>query len=97
VAARRLAVAAWRVYPTTLAASAMTTLLAEQQQDGMLLLAARHRHAEQRHAKGRALHGTKVPGDALARSSGQKPARRRLETGGMSVAMTSAGAAYSAV
>jgi WD domain, G-beta repeat len=34
--ARRLAVAAWRVYPTSQAESAMVTLLAEQQQDGML-------------------------------------------------------------
>jgi WD40 repeat protein/transcriptional regulator with XRE-family HTH domain len=34
--ARQLAVAAWRVFPTTLAASVMATLLAEQQQNGML-------------------------------------------------------------
>ena len=34
--ARQLAVAAWRVYPTDQASSAMATLLAEQQQDGML-------------------------------------------------------------
>ena len=34
--ARRLAVAAWAVYPTSQAYSAMTTLLAEQQQQGML-------------------------------------------------------------
>jgi WD40 repeat protein/transcriptional regulator with XRE-family HTH domain len=36
VAARRLAVAAWAVFPTSQAASAITTLLAEQQQQGML-------------------------------------------------------------
>ena len=36
VTARRLAVAAWAVFPTGQAASAMTTLLAEQQQQGML-------------------------------------------------------------
>jgi hypothetical protein len=36
VAARRLAVAAWGVFPTSQAESAMTTLLAEQQHDGML-------------------------------------------------------------
>jgi WD40 repeat protein/transcriptional regulator with XRE-family HTH domain len=36
VAARRLAVAAWAVYPTGQAASAITNLLAEQQQQGML-------------------------------------------------------------
>jgi WD40 repeat protein len=36
VTARRLAVAAWRVFPTTEASSAMTTLLAEQQQNGIL-------------------------------------------------------------
>jgi class 3 adenylate cyclase/DNA-binding beta-propeller fold protein YncE len=36
VTARRLAVAAWRVFPTDQAGSAMTTLLAEQQQDGIL-------------------------------------------------------------
>ena len=36
VTARRLAVAAWRVFPTGQAGSAMTTLLAEQQQDGIL-------------------------------------------------------------
>ena len=36
VTARRLAVAAWAVYPTGQAASAITTLLAEQQQQGML-------------------------------------------------------------
>ncbi len=34
--ARRLAVAAWRVYPTDQAASVMTKLLTEQQQDGIL-------------------------------------------------------------
>ncbi len=34
--ARQLAVAAWRVFPTDQADSAMTTLLAEQQQDGIL-------------------------------------------------------------
>ena len=34
--ARRLAVAAWRVFPTDQASSVMTTLLAEQQQDGIL-------------------------------------------------------------
>jgi WD40 repeat protein/transcriptional regulator with XRE-family HTH domain len=34
--ARRLAVAAWAVFPTGQAASAITTLLAEQQQQGML-------------------------------------------------------------
>jgi hypothetical protein len=34
--ARRLAVAAWRVFPTTQAYSAMTALLARQQQDGIL-------------------------------------------------------------
>jgi WD40 repeat protein/transcriptional regulator with XRE-family HTH domain len=36
VAARRLAVAAWAVFPTGQAFSAITTLLAEQQQHGML-------------------------------------------------------------
>ncbi|HEY2306516.1 MAG TPA: PQQ-binding-like beta-propeller repeat protein [Streptosporangiaceae bacterium] len=36
VTARQLAVAAWAVYPTSQAASAMTALLAEQQQHGML-------------------------------------------------------------
>jgi len=36
VIARRLAVAAWRVFPTSQAGSAITTLLAEQQQEGML-------------------------------------------------------------
>jgi WD40 repeat protein/transcriptional regulator with XRE-family HTH domain len=36
VTARRLAVAAWHVFPTAQAASAMTTLLTEQQQDGIL-------------------------------------------------------------
>jgi len=36
VTARRLAVAAWAVFPTAQAASAITTLLAEQQQQGML-------------------------------------------------------------
>src|SRR5207247_5205974 len=36
VTARRLAVAAWRVFPTTEASSAMTALLAEQQQNGIL-------------------------------------------------------------
>ena len=36
VTARRLAVAAWRVFPTDQASSAMTTLLAEQQQNGIL-------------------------------------------------------------
>jgi WD40 repeat protein len=36
VTARRLAVAAWRVFPTSQADSAMTTLLAEQQQNGLL-------------------------------------------------------------
>jgi WD40 repeat protein/DNA-binding XRE family transcriptional regulator len=36
VTARRLAVAAWAVYPTSQAKSAITTLLAEQQQQGML-------------------------------------------------------------
>ena len=36
VTARQLAVAAWRVFPTDQARSAMATLLAEQQQDGML-------------------------------------------------------------
>jgi WD40 repeat protein len=34
--ARQLAVAAWRVFPTSQAASAMTIMLAEQQQAGML-------------------------------------------------------------
>jgi hypothetical protein len=34
--ARQLAIAAWRVFPTNQAVSAMSTLLAEQQQDGML-------------------------------------------------------------
>ena len=34
--ARRLAVAAWHVYPTDQAASVMTNLLTEQQQDGIL-------------------------------------------------------------
>ena len=36
VTARRLAVAAWRVFPTDQAGSAMTTLLTEQQQNGIL-------------------------------------------------------------
>jgi WD40 repeat protein len=36
VTARRLAVAAWRVFPTGQAGSAITTLLAEQQQNGIL-------------------------------------------------------------
>src|SRR5215467_1188959 len=36
VTARRLAVAAWRVFPTAEAYSAMTSLLAEQQQNGIL-------------------------------------------------------------
>ena len=36
VTARRLAVAAWRVFPTTQASSAMTDLLAGQQQNGIL-------------------------------------------------------------
>ena len=36
VTARRLAVAAWAVFPTSQSASAITTLLAEQQQQGML-------------------------------------------------------------
>jgi WD40 repeat protein len=36
VTARRLAVAAWHVYPTEQAASALTALLAEQEQNGML-------------------------------------------------------------
>ena len=36
VTARQLAVAAWAVFPTSQAASAMTTLLAEQQPQGML-------------------------------------------------------------
>ena len=36
VIARQLAVAAWRVFPTGQAGSAITTLLAEQQQEGML-------------------------------------------------------------
>ena len=36
VTARRLAVAAWRVFPTTQAYSAMTALLAGQQQNGIL-------------------------------------------------------------
>ena len=36
VTARRLAAAAWAVFPTSQAASAITTLLAEQQQHGML-------------------------------------------------------------
>ena len=36
VTARRLAVAAWRVFPTDQASSAMTTLLTEQQQNGIL-------------------------------------------------------------
>ena len=36
VTARRLAVAAWSVSPTSQAESAMTTLLTEQQQDGIL-------------------------------------------------------------
>jgi len=36
VTARRLAVAAWGVFPTSQAAAAITTLLAEQQQQGML-------------------------------------------------------------
>ena len=34
--ARQLAIAAWRVFPTSQAVSAISTLLAEQQQDGML-------------------------------------------------------------
>ena len=38
--ARQLAVAAWRVYPTGQAYSAMATLLAEQQQDGILFAAS---------------------------------------------------------
>ena len=37
VTARRLAVAAWHVFPTSQASSAMTTLLGEQQQNGILL------------------------------------------------------------
>jgi WD40 repeat protein/transcriptional regulator with XRE-family HTH domain len=36
VTARQLAVAAWAVFPTSQAATAITTLLAEQQQQGML-------------------------------------------------------------
>jgi transcriptional regulator with XRE-family HTH domain/sugar lactone lactonase YvrE len=40
VTARRLAVAAWAVFPTDQAASAITALLAEQQQQGMLPAAA---------------------------------------------------------
>ena len=36
VTSRQLAVAAWAVFPTSQAASVMTTLLAEQQQEGML-------------------------------------------------------------
>ena len=36
VTARRLAVAAWAIFPTSQAASAITTLLAEQEQRGML-------------------------------------------------------------
>ena len=36
VTARRLAVAAWRVFPTDQASSVMTTLLTEQQQNGIL-------------------------------------------------------------
>jgi WD40 repeat protein/DNA-binding XRE family transcriptional regulator len=36
VTARQLAVAAWAVFPTSQAASALTTLLAEQRQQGML-------------------------------------------------------------
>ena len=36
VTARRLAVAAWHVFPTDQAGSVMTTLLTEQQQDGIL-------------------------------------------------------------
>ena len=36
VTARRLAVAAWRVFPTDQAGSVMTTLLTEQQQNGIL-------------------------------------------------------------
>jgi Novel STAND NTPase 1/WD domain, G-beta repeat len=40
VTARRLAVAAWAVFPTSQAASAITALLAEQQQQGMLPAAA---------------------------------------------------------
>ena len=36
VTARQLAVAAWRVFPTSQADSAMTTLLTEQQQQGIL-------------------------------------------------------------
>jgi transcriptional regulator with XRE-family HTH domain len=44
VIARRLAVAAWAVFPTGQAASAVTTLLAEQQQQGMLPAAAPQQH-----------------------------------------------------
>jgi hypothetical protein len=40
VTARQLAVAAWALFPTGQAASAITTLLAEQQQQGMLPAAA---------------------------------------------------------
>ena len=40
VTARQLAVAAWAVFPTGQAASAITTLLAEQQQQGMLPVGA---------------------------------------------------------
>jgi len=36
--ARRLALAAWRVFPTDQAGTAITTLLTEQQQDGILLV-----------------------------------------------------------
>jgi WD40 repeat protein len=39
VTARRLAVAAWRVYPTSQASAAMTTLIEEQQQNGDLPVA----------------------------------------------------------
>ena len=40
--ARQLAVAAWHIFPTNQADSAMTTLLAEQQQDGRLPAATAH-------------------------------------------------------
>ncbi len=43
VTARRLAVAAWHVFPTSQAASVITTLLADQQQDGILPAAPVHR------------------------------------------------------
>jgi WD40 repeat protein len=36
VTARRLAVAAWRVFPTDQASSVMTTMLTEQQENGIL-------------------------------------------------------------